>query len=253
MADSRCLRLVRPGDRGEVELGTALLRRFLGIAGDEPVELTFLGRGGAHLAHATNEAEHARLLKLADAERRFSGAYQLVNRPLAATLLCRYQPNQAHKAWNGRAGDKDVACRRAVYIDIDPIRPKGISATEDEKRAAADVRDAVAELVSHAVRTANAVGLGDSGNGYFVLIAVEPRPPSPETEAAITRFLKLLARKYNTEHVQIDATVGNLGRLMPCPGTWKRKGEDTPERRHRRVYFSCRPRIDRVPLEAIVG
>ena len=125
MSNARCLRLVRPGDRGEIEIGTALLRRFLGIAEDEPVELTFLGRGSPWIAHATNEAQHVRLLKAADQQRRFTGAYQLVNGPIPTSLLCRYLPNQLHKAWNGRAGDKDVALRRAIYIDIDPIRPKG--------------------------------------------------------------------------------------------------------------------------------
>ncbi|MFZ5893259.1 MAG: hypothetical protein ACOY0T_19525 [Myxococcota bacterium] len=252
MSNARCLRLVRPGDRGEVELGTALLRRFLGIADEEFVELTFLGRGSACLAHATNEREHVRLLKAADQQRRFTGAYQLVNGPIRTELLCRYLPNQIHKAWNGRAGDRDVALRRAVYIDIDTIRPKGISATEDEKRAAAIVRDEILRLLVAGTGT-QALGLGDSGNGYFILIAIEPCVASKESEARLNAFLKLLARRYNTDEVQIDTSVGNLGRLMPCPGTWKRKGEDTPERPHRQVYFSCRPMVQRIPLESIIG
>lgn len=253
MTNARCLRLVRPGDRGEIELGTVLLRRFLGVGRDEPVELTFLGRGSASLAHATNEAEHIRLLKEADHSRRFTGAYQLLNGPILTSLLCRYQSNRIHRAWNGRAGDRDIHYRRAVYIDIDPVRPKGISATDDEKRAAVDVRDAVEELLRDAVGTPDALGRGDSGNGYFILIAIQPCWPLKDTEAGIHRFLKLLARKFNTDRVQVDVSVGNLARLMPCPGTWKRKGEDTPERPHRLVSFSCRANIERVPLESIVA
>ena len=197
MSSARCLRLVRAGDRGEVELGTALVRRFLGVAEEEAVELTFLGLGGPCLAHATSEAEHVRLLKAAERLRGFAGAYQLVNGPIPKCLLCRYQPNQIHKAWNGRAGDKDVGLRRAVYIDIDPIRPKGISSTEGEKRAAAEVRDEIEKLLVQGIGTPQALGLGDSGNGYFVLIAIEPCAPAKDAEARIHAFLKLLACRYN--------------------------------------------------------
>jgi hypothetical protein len=74
-----------------------------------------------------------------------------------------------------------------------------------------------------------------------------------DSTGRIHRFLKLLAKEFNTDRVQIDTTVGNTARLMPCPGTWKRKGENKRERPHRRVHFSCHPTVWPVPLEAIVG
>lgn len=247
------LRLVKPDDRGEVELGTALIRRFLDIPEGDFQELTFFVRGRISVAHTTNQAQHARLLKEAERLRGFNGAYLLVNGPIKPAVFHRYPLDRICPAWNGRVGDADVALRRAIFIDIDPIRPKGISATDAEKRAAMDVCHAVEQFLVGALGVPSALGRGDSGNGCFILIATEPCASTRETTLRVNRFLKLLAREFNTDRVQIDTSVGNAARLMACPGTWKRKGEDTVERPHRRVYFSCRPNVHRITLESIVG
>lgn len=247
------LRLVKPEDRGEVELGTALIRRFLGIAESEVQELTFFAQARISVAHATSQAQHVRLLKEAEQLRGFNGAYLLVNGPVEPAVFHRYPLDCIRPAWNGRVGDADVCRRRAVFIDIDPIRPKGISATDSEKRAAMDVCYAVEQFLIGTLGVPSALGHGDSGNGCFILIATEPCISTPETTRRVSRFLKLLAREFNTDRVQIDTSVGNAARLMPCPGTWKRKGENTVERPHRRVYFSCRPNVHRIALESIVG
>ncbi len=254
MASRGQLRLVGPTDRGEIELGTALLRRFLDVAVGEALELTFFARGRISVTHATSHVEHVRLLRQAERLPGFNGAYQLVNGPMLTELLHRYPLNQIVPAWNGRAGDKDIYFRRAVYIDIDPIRPKGISATDEEKHAAIGVRQKVEDFLIRELGQPAALGRGDSGNGCFILIAVQqPCLSILDCAGRIHRFLKLLAKEFNTDRVQIDTTVGNTARLMPCPGTWKRKGENTRERPHRRVHFSCHPTVWPVPLEAIVG
>jgi hypothetical protein len=244
---------VRPDDSGEVELGTALIRRFLDIRDGERQELTFFARGRLSIAHVTSEAEQVRLLKEAERIRGFNGAYQLVNGPIESGVFHRYPLDRICPAWNGRASDANVCFRRATFIDIDPIRPKGISATEAEKVAAIDVCHAVEQFLIGALGVPSALAHGDSGNGCFILVATEPCISTPEATLRVNRFLKLLAREFNTDRVQIDTSVGNAARLMPCPGTWKRNGEDTVERPHRRVYFSCRPNVHRIPLESIVG
>lgn len=254
MAERSQLRLVRASDRGEIEVGTALLRRFLAVCSGETLELTFFLRGRPWVALATDQTEHIRLLHEAQQRRGFNGAYQLVNGPILTAVLHRYPLNQIDSAWNGRVADRDVNLRRAIYIDIDPIRPKGVSATDAEKQAAMETRGRVEEFLTRELGEAAALGRGDSGNGSFILIAVEqPCLAILDHTSRVQRFLKLLAREFNTEHVQIDTSVANMARLMPCPGTWKRKGENTPERPHRRVYFSCAPTVRPVPFEAIVG
>jgi hypothetical protein len=240
-------------NRGDIERGTGLLRGFLGIGADELTELTFLVRGRIHVAHAASEQAHVRLLAEAQKLRGFNGAYQLVNGPINPALAARYPGNRIHAAWNGRTGDADVRLRRALFIDIDPVRPKGISATNDEKRAAYEVYREVGAFLLGALNDEFALGRGDSGNGYFILIAIEPKPVSSESTARVRAFLKLLAAKFDTERVRIDTSVGNAARLMPAPGTWKRKGENTAERPHRRTSFRCHERVHRVPLEIVVG
>lgn len=244
------LRLVA-GQRNELETGTAGIRRFLDVGADEPVELTAFVEGRIHVAHARNEDEHVRLLREGDRMRNCNGLYQLVNGPMDPALLHRYEPGKWHKAFNGRATDRDVGTIRAIFLDCDAIRPKGISSTEEQLREAWFVADSIeswfAELLGHPF----SIGHGCSGNGYFALIAIEPVQWSKDTTARISRLLGLLNTKFGTATVKIDASVANPARLMPAPGTMKRKGTNTTERPHRMTSFSFRPKIVRVSLEAL--
>jgi len=244
------LRLVA-GQRGELEIETAGIRRFLGIGVDEPIELTAFVEGRIHIAHARNADEHLRLLRDGDRLRGCNGLYQLVNGPMDPALLARYEPGKWHKAFNGRATDRDIGTVRAIFLDCDAIRPKGISSTEEQLREAWFVADTVeswfAELLGHPF----SIGHGCSGNGYFALIAIEPVAWTKETTQRISKLLTLLNKKFGTATVKIDASVANAARLMPAPGTWKRKGTNTAERPHRMTSFSFRSKIIRVPLEAL--
>ena len=239
--------------RGAIAVCAGLLRKFLCIPTNELTELTFFVQGRIHVAQATTALDHVRLLEEGQRKRGFNGAYQLVNGPINPALGARYQPNRIHPAWNGRAGDADIGLRRAIFIDIDPVRPKGISATEDEKRAAYHVYTAVAEFLFGVLQDETVLGRGDSGNGFFILLAIEPTPISAESTAHIRRFLKLLASLFDTKQARIDTSVGNVARLMPAPGTWKRKGENTLERPHRRTAFKCLEVVSRVPMEKVIG
>ena len=249
MSAARHLRLVE-GERGELEVNTAIVRSFLDVGESEPVELTAFAEARIHIAHALCEAEHVRLLREAEDIRGFNGAYQLVNGPMDPALLARYQTGRWHKAWNGRATDRDIQQLRAVFIDCDPVRPKGISATDEQRQEAWDVCSAMESWLGSELGV-DALGHGSSGNGFFTLIAIEPCVPSAETAQRIAKFLALLNKKYGTARVKIDTSVHNAARLMPAPGTWKRKGTNTPERPHRMTSFVCRQTVRRVPLEVI--
>lgn len=98
----------------------------------------------------------------------------------------------------------------------------------------------------------NAVAHGCSGNGWFALVAIEPTEPTRDDTQRISKLLQALNEKLGTEQVKIDRAVANPARLIPAPGTWKRKGEDLAERPHRRVTFCCPATIERVPLGELV-
>lgn len=240
-----------PPDRGYLEVVTPSVRRFLGIEDVEPIELTFFCEGRIMLAHATDLENHVRLLREADRRTDCNGSYMLVNGPMDPALLARYEPNTIVKAWNGRATDRDIGTRRAVFLDVDPVRPKGISSTDAQLREASDVADNVQRFLAETLGVDSAVARGCSGNGYFLLVALEPRPVAPDDVARISAFLRSLNEAFGTPTVKIDQAVANAARLMPAPGTWKRKGRHTTERPHRQTSFSCRANITRVPLEAL--
>ena len=243
------LRVV-PNPAGEVEPSTARIRRFLGMPDDEPTELTFFYEGRISIAHAMTRTEHVRLLGEAEQRRGFNGAYQLVNGPIVPEVFARYEPNKIHKAWNGRVSDGQIQRVRALFLDCDSVRIKGISATDEEKALAIEVAHAVGAYLADAVGR-ESIGLGDSGNGAFLLVALEPFEPTTETTKRISTLLGLLHRKFGTERVKIDCSVSNPARLMPAAGTWKRKGWSTPERPHRMTSFACCKDVVRVPLETI--
>lgn len=100
-----------PGARGELELNTALVRRFLTIHPDEFIELTAFVENRIQVAQCNSESEHVRLLREAERIRGFNGSYMLVNGPLDPALGARYEANCWHKAWNGRATDRDIQSR----------------------------------------------------------------------------------------------------------------------------------------------
>jgi len=229
---------------------TVLLRRFLGIGDLEAVELTAFVQGRIQVAHARSAEEHIRLLREGDQIRGCNGIYQPVNGPMDPTLLYRYEPGQWQRAWNGRTSDRDIGTIRAVFIDIDPVRVKGISSTNEQLNGAREVAMATRSWLLD-VLDARAVGFGCSGNGFFLLVALEPVVPSPETRQRISRLLSLLNGKFGNDRVKIDTAVANPARLMPAPGTWKRKGGDTPERPHRQTTFECPGSVQRVQLEEL--
>lgn len=242
---------LREGERGEVELNTALVRRFLGIQPDEFMELTALVRGKVRVAQCSSEADHVRLLQEAEQINGFNGSYMLVNGPIDPTLGARYEPNRWDHGWNGRVSDKDVQQLRAIFIDCDAIRPKGISSTPEQFQQAWDVSRRVQEFIAERLGDDSSIAHGASGNGFFILIAIVPAPPTQETTHRISKLLNLLNNKFKTDAIKIDTAVANPARLMAAPGTWKRKGRDLPDRPHRMATIICRPTVSRVPLEAL--
>lgn len=242
------LRAVKP--LSEAELSTARVRSFLGIGCDEPIELTAFVEGRIRIAHARNVEEHVRLLREGDKLPGCNGIYQLVNGPMDPTLLYRYEPGKWHRAWNGRAADPHIGTIRAVFLDVDPVRVKGISSTDEQLNEARDTAKVIQSWLLD-VLDAPAVGFGCSGNGFFLLVALEPVTPSAETTQRLSKLLGLLNRKFGNDRIKIDTSVVNPARLMPAPGTWKRKGRNTPERPHRQTTFECPGAVQRVPLEEL--
>ena len=76
----------------------------------------------------------------------------------------------------------------------------------------------------------------DSGNGTHLLYGIG-LPNDDESRKLVMECLEALAFKFNDKRVKIDTSVGNAARIWKVPGTLAAKGDDMPERPHRRSKF----------------
>jgi hypothetical protein len=122
--------------------------------------------------------------------------------------------------------DKDIISRRWLLIDVDVVRPKNISSTEDQKQLAIKLATAIDCWLWE--RKFPPGILGDSGNGAHLMIPLRPELPADDGGRS-ERLLKLLAREFDTPHVMVDKTTFNPSRIWKLPGTEVRKGDNCPE------------------------
>lgn len=126
--------------------------------------------------------------------------------------------------------DPEIVAYRWLFIDLDPVRPAGISSSDEELRKATALADKVKEYM-------RGIGFKDpvfamSGNGYHLLYRISI-PNTPENHALVDRCLKNLASMFNTDTVKVDTTNANPSRICKLHGTLAQKGTSTKQRPHR--------------------
>jgi len=141
-------------------------------------------------------------------------------------------------------GDADVLRRRIFYVDVDPIRPAQISATDAEHALAlARVRQVSDYLQDMG---APAPLLADSGNGGHALWGID----LPADDGGLVQdALRALARRFSDALAKVDETVGNPARIGKLYGTWARKGDSMADRPHRLARILAAPeRLAELPV-----
>ena len=126
------------------------------------------------------------------------------------------------------ASDTDVAVRRWLLVDCDPVRPKGESATLEEVEAAMKRARAVFRFLRDQ-------GFPDpiaaeSGNGAHLLYRYDAPADDGEVHK---RLLAALDRTLTDDVVKVDPDVCNASRIFRFYGTVNRKGPGTEDRPHR--------------------
>ncbi|HOT03976.1 MAG TPA: hypothetical protein PK069_07345 [Methanolinea sp.] len=126
--------------------------------------------------------------------------------------------------------DADILRRRWLPIDLDPVRPSGVSATDEEHQAALARADRVAAWLSSQgfpdpVRA-------DSGNGAHLLYRVD-LPHDEQANTLVRQCLATLDALFSDQLVAIDIANFNAARIWKLYGTMSRKGDHTPDRPHR--------------------
>ncbi|MDO9035028.1 MAG: hypothetical protein Q7U51_07485, partial [Methanoregula sp.] len=135
-------------------------------------------------------------------------------------------------------GDADILRRRWLPIDIDPLRPSGVSSTDEEHTLALNKAGEIARWIA-------ALGFpdpirADSGNGAHLLYRID-LPNDDAAKTLVKACLMTLDTLFSDERVNVDTANFNAARIWKLYGTVSRKGDSTPERPHRRSCIISAP------------
>jgi hypothetical protein len=200
---------------------------------DQVIELRLLhatvpGRAGVHTQSGYFSDYRALAAAALEHSKSIGGAYITLN-PINPALLARAVN---HLRVVGKdsplTSDSDVKRRRWLPIDLDPLRPAGISSTDEEHAVsierAFEVRDYLREE-----NWPDPI-VADSGNGAHLLYRIDL---AANDDGLVKRCLQALASRFDDDRVRIDQSVFNPSRIWKLYGTLSRKGENIPDRPHR--------------------
>lgn len=130
--------------------------------------------------------------------------------------------------------DNEVIGYKWLFVDLDPVRPTGISSTDEELKKAF-------ELAKKVLVYMEGLGFekpikGISGNGAHLQYRINIRN-TRENKELIEKCLKALSMLFDTEAVQIDTTNFNPSRVCKLYGSLAQKGSNTKERPHRMSHL----------------
>lgn len=134
--------------------------------------------------------------------------------------------------------DSDIIRRSWLLIDVDPIRPTDVSATDDERREAWRVLSNVQASMEAAGFTGPVVA--SSGNGWHLTYPID-LPNDDQTKTMVRSLLKGLHQRHSTDKAVVDVKTYNAGRIWKLYGTRARKGLDSPDRPHRIAWVATAP------------
>jgi hypothetical protein len=210
-------------DRAEIEL--AISRLF------EPgvvVEVRILKtRARVVAGYFDDHAAMAAAIVRADAQYKPAGIYWTLNRIDRALLGRAY--NRLKERAELTTADNNILWRRRLPVDLDPVRPAGVSSSDEEHAAAIErARTIAADMAGEWGWPI----VGDSGNGGHLLYEIE-LPNDQEALAFVSNALAELSRRYSDNVVKLDTTSANAARIWKAYGTVARKGDSIPGRPHR--------------------
>lgn len=149
--------------------------------------------------------------------------------------------------------DKDIPVRRYCFIDVDPVRPAGVSATEAERAAALETAARIAAYLTE-LGWPDPVVNGSSGNGGMLIYRTEPLPADDASKALHIAVVNHVGERFDSAAVRVDRTVSNAARIVKIAGTVASKGDYTQERPYRIADPSINPGagvVSRAQLDAL--
>jgi len=185
-----------------------------------------------HSGYFSDPAALVRAVEPLDADNSVHGIYVTLNEVNPALLSRRANRIKMRLGKkDSTTSDADILRRCWLPVDIDPLRPSGVSSTEEEHGLALAKAEEVALWIA---------GLGfpdpvraDSGNGAHLLYRID-LPNDDEALALVKNCLVTLDALFSDDRVTVDTANFNAARIWKLYGTVSRKGDSTSERPHRR-------------------
>jgi len=230
---------------------TAEIRRTLAaLAPDGVVEVRALADYATHSGYFDDPEALARQVEALCVDTSVAGIYITLNEVNPALLSRRANRIKMRLSKkDATTSDADIIRRRWLPVDIDPVRPSGVSSTEEEHEAALAAADRIAAYLAEQgfpdpVRA-------DSGNGAHLLYQIDLLS-NDEATGLVKGCLATLDALFSNSVVTVDTSNYNAARIWKLYGTMSRKGDNTPERPHRRARLLSVPEeIAIVPLERL--
>ena len=129
--------------------------------------------------------------------------------------------------------DKDIVAYRFIHVDVDPVRPSGIQANNNEVKYAYERAMEIKNFLAITAQCPNPLVVF-SGNGTTLDYRLEKPVDVNETNIELVKsFLETLSMLFSDDKADVDLSVYNPARLIKVPGTISAKGSDTQDRPYR--------------------
>lgn len=130
--------------------------------------------------------------------------------------------------------DKEIIRRNWILIDLDPVRPSGVSSTDEELHFAKELSLTIKNFLKEESFPEPIYAM--SGNGYHILLPVDMENNTTSTKL-VKNFLYFMDKTFSNEKVKVDTTTYNAARIVKLYGTVACKGDHTADRPHRKSYI----------------
>ncbi len=214
------------------------------------VEVRALADGATHSGYFDDYEALARAAEALDADPAVAGIYVTLNAVTPALLARRANRIKMRLSRkDATTADADILRRRWLPVDIDPVRPSGVSSTDAEHAAGLDAAERIAAYLAE--QGFPAPLRADSGNGAHLLYRIDL--PNDEAATEVVRgALATLDTFFSNDVITVDTANHNAARIWKLYGTLSRKGDNTSERPHRRAKILSAPEeMEVVPAERL--
>ncbi len=205
----------------------------------QTVEVRAINKWGASSGYYDDYEKLARDVHTLNQSGEYAGIYVTLN-PVNPDLLAR-RANRIETRLGKKdatTADEDIVERLWLPVDIDPVRPSGVSSSEAEHAAARVKAYQIASYLSDIGWPAPVVA--DSGNGAHLLYMID-LDNTPEARDLVKGVLGTLDILFSDVVCQVDTANFNAARVWKLYGTISRKGDNTESRPHREAAILSVP------------